>query len=79
VTEAARAFVAREGYDPQYGARPLRRAIQRLIENPLAKQLLAKEFTAGDTIRIDEREGSLVFEKISPTPDPAEQPEPVTA
>ncbi|HEY8921679.1 MAG TPA: AAA family ATPase, partial [Candidatus Limnocylindria bacterium] len=81
VTDAARALVAREGYDPQYGARPLRRAIQRLIENPLARQLLAAEFTAGDTIRIDEREGSLVFEKVSSTPEQPEpkRPEPVTA
>jgi len=88
VTDAARAFVAREGYDPQYGARPLRRAIQRLIENPLAKQLLASEFTAGDTIRIDERKGTLVFEKLSSAPEaesaaePAaepEEPQPVRA
>jgi ATP-dependent Clp protease ATP-binding subunit ClpC len=80
VTDAARAFVAREGYDPQYGARPLRRAIQRLIENPLAKQLLASEFAAGDTIRIDEREGSLVFEKVASAPEPEpQQAEPVRA
>ena len=65
MTDAARAFVAREGYDPQYGARPLRRAIQRSIENPLAKQLLAGEFTPGDTVRIDVRDGSLVFEKVA--------------
>ena len=71
VTDAARAFIAREGYDPHYGARPLRRAIQRLIENPLAKRLLAGEFTAGDTVRIDEREASLVFEKVA-TAEPAE-------
>jgi ATP-dependent Clp protease ATP-binding subunit ClpB len=70
VTDGARAFVAREGYDPQYGARPLRRAIQRSIENPLAKQLLAGEFAAGDTVRIDEREGSLVFEKVTASPEP---------
>jgi ATP-dependent Clp protease ATP-binding subunit ClpA len=75
VTDAARAYVAHEGYDPQYGARPLRRAIQRSIENPLAKQLLAGEFTSGDTVRIDEREGSLVFEKVATRPTP----EPVTA
>ena len=65
VTDAARAFIAREGYDPQYGARPLRRAIQRSVENPLAKRLLAGEFTAGDTVQIDERDGSLVFEKVA--------------
>ena len=53
VTDVARALIAREGYDPQYGARPLRRAIQRFVENPLAKQLLAGDFVAGDTVRID--------------------------
>jgi ATP-dependent Clp protease ATP-binding subunit ClpB len=68
LTDAARAHVAREGYDPQFGARPLRRAIQRAIENPLAKAVLAGEFTRGDTVRVDVREGSLVFEKV-PTSD----------
>ncbi len=53
VTDAARALVAREGYDPQYGARPLRRTIQREIENPLARRILAGDFRAGDAVRID--------------------------
>jgi len=61
VTDAARAFIAREGYDPQYGARPLRRAIQRVVENPLAKRVLAGEFSAGDTVRVDVRDGTLIF------------------
>jgi ATP-dependent Clp protease ATP-binding subunit ClpB len=65
VTDAARAFVAHEGYDPQYGARPLRRAIQRSIENPLAKRLLGGEFLPGDTVHIDVRDGDLVFEKVA--------------
>ena len=68
LTDAARAHVAREGYDPQFGARPLRRAIQRAVENPLAKAVLSGEFTRGDTVRADLREGSLVFEKV-PTSD----------
>jgi len=63
LTDAARAHIAREGYDPQFGARPLRRAIQRAVENPLAKAVLSGEFTRGDTVRVDVREGSLVFEK----------------
>jgi ATP-dependent Clp protease ATP-binding subunit ClpB len=63
VTDAARAFVAREGYDPTFGARPLRRAIQRAIENPLAKAVLAGEFTRGDTVRVDLKDGALTFEK----------------
>jgi ATP-dependent Clp protease ATP-binding subunit ClpB len=75
MTDAARAFVAREGYDPTYGARPLRRAIQRSIENPLARAILAGEFHAGDTVRIDVRDGQLVFEK---TDGPAPEGEPGT-
>jgi ATP-dependent Clp protease ATP-binding subunit ClpB len=73
VSDAARAQVAREGYDPQYGARPLRRAIQRSIENPLAKRLLAGEFKPGDTVRIDVRDGDLVFEKAA-TAEAAAEP-----
>jgi ATP-dependent Clp protease ATP-binding subunit ClpB len=65
VTDAARTFIAREGYDPTYGARPLRRAIQRLVENPLARRILAGEFSAGQTVRIDLRDGELVFEAVA--------------
>jgi ATP-dependent Clp protease ATP-binding subunit ClpB len=61
VTDAARALIAREGYDPQYGARPLRRAIQRLVENPLAKRILGGEFPAGSTVRVEARDGELTF------------------
>jgi ATP-dependent Clp protease ATP-binding subunit ClpB len=71
LTDAARAFVAREGYDPTYGARPLRRAIQRSIENPLAKAVLAGEYTRGDTVRIDVRGGALTFEKAAAPAEPA--------
>ncbi len=67
LTDAARAQVAREGYDPTYGARPLRRAIQRAIENPLAKAVLAGEYTRGDSVRVDVRDGALVFEKAEST------------
>ena len=62
VTDAARTFIAREGYDPIYGARPLRRAIQRLIENPLAKRILAGDFPPGSTVRVDLTGDELVFE-----------------
>jgi ATP-dependent Clp protease ATP-binding subunit ClpA len=65
VTDAARTHLAREGYDPTYGARPLRRAIQRLVENPLAKRILTGEFGAGSTVRIDLRDGELVFEPMA--------------
>jgi ATP-dependent Clp protease ATP-binding subunit ClpB len=62
VTDAALSLIAREGYDPVYGARPLRRAIQRELENPLAKRLLAGEYAPGDTIRVDATpQGTLSF------------------
>jgi ATP-dependent Clp protease ATP-binding subunit ClpA len=67
LTDAARRFVAREGYDPTFGARPLRRAIQRQVENPLAKTVLAGEYTRGDTVRIDVQDGALTFEKVPAT------------
>ena len=49
------------GWDPTYGARPLKRAIQRLLENPLALRLLEGDFGEGDTIRVDAQNGDLVF------------------
>ena len=62
VTDAALGLLAREGYDPVYGARPLRRAIQRELENPLAKRLLASEFPPGSTIEVDvSPTGELTF------------------
>ncbi len=51
------------GWDPTYGARPLKRALQRLVENPLAKALLEAQFAEGDTVRVDAEKGELVFEK----------------
>ena len=53
LTDAAKAYLAAEGYDPTMGARPLRRAIQRLVEDPLSERLLQKEFTAGEIIVVD--------------------------
>ncbi|MCW2921015.1 MAG: ATP-dependent chaperone ClpB [Thermoleophilia bacterium] len=53
VSDAAKDVIARAGYDPVYGARPLKRAIQRLLENPLAQRLLAGEFVPGDAIVVD--------------------------
>jgi ATP-dependent Clp protease ATP-binding subunit ClpB len=51
LTDGARELIAETGWDPAYGARPLKRAIQRLLENPLALRLLEGEFGEGDTIR----------------------------
>jgi ATP-dependent Clp protease ATP-binding subunit ClpB len=64
VTDTAKKAVAEEGWDPAYGARPLKRAIQRLIENPLALRLLEGDFDDGDTIRIDAQDGELAFVRV---------------
>jgi ATP-dependent Clp protease ATP-binding subunit ClpB len=66
LTDSAKELVAEAGWDPTYGARPLKRAIQRMVENPLALRLLEGEFEEGDTIRVDAHDGELVFEKASP-------------
>jgi len=63
LTDAAKEALAEAGWDPAYGARPLKRAIQRLVENPLALRLLAGDFADGDTIRVDAHDGEIVFEK----------------
>jgi ATP-dependent Clp protease ATP-binding subunit ClpB len=63
LTDGAKEVVADAGWDPAYGARPLKRALQRLVENPLALRLLEGEFAEGDTVRVDVRDGELVFEK----------------
>jgi ATP-dependent Clp protease ATP-binding subunit ClpB len=62
VTDEAKALLAEEGWDPAYGARPLKRAIQRQLENPLALELLEGRFVEGDTVRVDAGDGQLVFE-----------------
>jgi len=61
VSEAAKAYVAEQGYDAEYGARPLKRAIQRLVENPLSSALLRGRFEEGDTVKVDLVDGSLAF------------------
>ena len=64
VTPEAKTFIAAEGYDPVYGARPLKRVIQRLLQNPIALELLEGNFHEGDTIRV-ERDGDVLrFEKV---------------
>jgi ATP-dependent Clp protease ATP-binding subunit ClpB len=63
LTDAAKEVLAEAGWDPAYGARPLKRAIQRLVENPLALRLLEGEFADGDTVHVEARSGELVFEK----------------
>ncbi len=63
VTDAALAAVAKAGFDPVYGARPLKRAIQQQIENPLAKEILSGNFAPGDTVHVREKAGAIVFAK----------------
>jgi ATP-dependent Clp protease ATP-binding subunit ClpB len=70
LTDEAKELVAEAGWDPTYGARPLKRALQRLVENPLALRLLEGEFEAGDTVLVDARDGELAFEK-APVAEPA--------
>jgi ATP-dependent Clp protease ATP-binding subunit ClpB len=64
ITDAALDEISKEGFDPVYGARPLKRAIQSEIENPLAKEILAGHFMAKDTIKIDSVSGKLKFIKV---------------
>ena len=61
LTDAARDLIAREGTDPVYGARPLRRAIQTLIEDPLSEEMLMGAWKAGDVIGVDAQDDKLVF------------------
>ena len=66
VTAAAKAVLVEAGWDPQYGARPLKRAIQRLLQNPLAQRLLAGDFKSGEVVLADAPDGELLFTKQLP-------------
>ena len=61
LTDDAKSAVAEAGWDPTYGARPLKRALQRLVENPLALRLLEGDFAEGDVVHVDAQNGELVF------------------
>ncbi|HLG56290.1 MAG TPA: ATP-dependent chaperone ClpB [Vicinamibacterales bacterium] len=63
LTDAAKAFVVSEGYDPMYGARPLKRTLQRRVLDPLAMRVLQGEFGEGSRVTVDVRENGLTFEK----------------
>ena len=63
-TDRARKQIMDEGYDPVYGARPLKRTIQQRIENPLAGEILAGKFAEGDTIKIDASQHKFIFQKV---------------
>jgi ATP-dependent Clp protease ATP-binding subunit ClpB len=63
LSTAALDLLGSQGFDPVYGARPLKRAIQQLLENSLASKILAGEFVSGDVVRVDAEGSSLVFSK----------------
>src|SRR5579885_2227207 len=72
LTDAARAWLGRVGYDPVYGARPLKRAVQKYLQDPLADKILAGEIPDGSTVRVDEGDGQLVFSPASELREAAE-------
>jgi len=74
LTDAAKEKIAAEGYDPVYGARPLKRVIQRRIQDPMALKVLEGEIHDGDHVLVDTKDGEMTF---SPSPSPVEAEEPV--
>jgi len=70
LSDDARAYLANKGYDPAFGARPLKRLIQREIQDPLALKLLEGEIRDGDAVEVDVREGALAFRAIGPAAGP---------
>ena len=64
LTESAREVILKEGYEPAYGARPLKRAIQRLVEDPMSEEILKKTVKLGDTILVDAEDGKIIIKKL---------------
>src|SRR5512135_1494605 len=71
VTDEARKLLAQRGWDPVYGARPLKRAIQRLVQDPLAMMLLEGKFSEGDTVEVGAGAGELTFSSAASPATPA--------
>jgi ATP-dependent Clp protease ATP-binding subunit ClpC len=69
LTDAAKDLLAEKGYDPALGARPLRRTIQRMVEDPLSEKLLWKEFSAGQLVVVDAENGEVVFRALDQAAD----------
>ncbi|MFW6103242.1 MAG: type VI secretion system ATPase TssH, partial [Chloroflexota bacterium] len=65
LTEEARDLLVKQGFDPAFGARPLKRTIQRLVLDPLAVKVLEGEFKDGDTIRVDRKDDQMVFSAVA--------------
>jgi ATP-dependent Clp protease ATP-binding subunit ClpB len=72
LTEAARAWLGRVGYDPVYGARPLKRAVQKYLQDPLADKILSGEIADGSVVRVDEGDGQLVLTPVQEVAQAAE-------
>jgi ATP-dependent Clp protease ATP-binding subunit ClpC len=70
----ARDLLAKEGFDPAFGARPLRRAIQRLVEDPLSEEMLAGQWSPGDVVELAVEDGAMVFRKGAGAPGPHKAP-----
>jgi ATP-dependent Clp protease ATP-binding subunit ClpA len=69
VYQGAYEYLAEQGYSPEYGARELRRTVDRLVSNPLSDLLLARAFAKGDTVGVLLEDGELVFRKTEPAPE----------
>jgi ATP-dependent Clp protease ATP-binding subunit ClpC len=70
ITDAAKDFLGEKGYDPAFGARPLRRVIEHMVEDPLSEAILENRFRPGDTVQIDCQNGEIVLDSaamVSPT------------
>ena len=70
-TQSAKEFLIEKGYDPQYGARPMRRAVERFLEDPLAEELLRGNVKAGDRVEVRAADGKLTFHAAEPEGAPA--------
>jgi len=75
LTDATRKWLAKEGYDPAFGARPLRRAIQKHVESPLSVELLGGKFKDGATVvvDVDEEKNKIVFQRSEPVKKKSKQ------
>ena len=73
VTNEAKELLAKKGFDPTFGARPLRRAIQNLVEDPMSDAVLNEEYDAGDTVVVDAKEDEIVLSKEPTPPEPTEE------
>ena len=76
VTDEAKGYLADEGYDPNFGARPLRRVVQSKVEDALSEGILAGKFQPGDTVQVDYRDGKIIMEVVAHAEPETETPEP---